>query len=71
MNNKNVKADKQPYPWKTVLVWAIAIFVAGYFGVRPPEEFAGNTAIAFKIVIALIFSVFISLIIAIYKYFRR
>ncbi len=66
-----VKIGTAPYPWKTVLVWIITIFVAGFIGVRPPEDIYGNTAIAYKMVFALIYSVIIGLIVGVYKYFRR
>lgn len=67
----DVRTEGAPYPWKTVLIWVIAIFIAGFVGTRPPEGVFGNTAIGFKIVFALVYSVIIGLVVGVYKYFRR
>jgi len=70
-NNANVATSKAQYPWKYVLIWVVAIFIASYFSVTPPDEIYGNNAIAYKIFFASIYTVIMGLIISIYKYFRR
>jgi hypothetical protein len=67
----NIERVKKPYPWKILSIWIVAIFVACYIGIKPPEDIYGNIAIGFKIVFASIFTVVGGVIVGIYKYFRR
>ena len=75
-STKNISSEESlestnKYPWKSVLIWILIIFVAGFVGIKPPGGSYGNTDIAFKIVSALVLAVLGGGVIGAVKYFRR
>ncbi len=62
---------KNPYPWGLLSIWVLLIFIAAFFGVRPPEFASSGDAIGYKIIFAAIYAVIGGVIIGTFKYFRR
>jgi hypothetical protein len=67
----NRKQEKGPYPWGTVFLWTGLIFIAGFFGFRPPPESSDKAAIVFKFFFALPSAILGGVIIGIVKFFWR
>jgi hypothetical protein len=67
----NERQKKGPYPWKTVLLWTIVVFIAGFFGARPPQGVEREAALAFKFLVALVYAIVGGTIIGIVKFFWR
>lgn len=79
--DEKIKAIREPYPWRTVLLWIIIFYIVGFIfsPIRVPRELYDNqnpnSILAFKLVfkffLAFVWAFLGGLSIGIYKYFRR